>query len=243
MAKQGEIDYLKKLSPAEVRHAALLPFSDANCFVYLSEIAAVMMLLPPPPARLLDLGCGTGWTSLFLARRGYDVVGVDIAADMIEQAERARDEQQVPGVRFVVSDYEGMAFEDEFDCAVFFESLHHAMDEEAALHSACQALRPGGVCVTAEPGQGHAQSAGARQAMDRFGVTEKDMPPAHVIRLARRVGFREATVYPHAYDLAMAVYQGRRAAPGWVRALWRVKRLVQYSLRTGPRGGLVQLVK
>src|SRR5947207_10528269 len=72
MAKSGEIDYLKNLSPADVWHAVHKPFSDDNCAGYLFNMGAVFSLLPPRPARLLDLGCGTGWTSIFFARAGYD---------------------------------------------------------------------------------------------------------------------------------------------------------------------------
>src|SRR5262245_39004338 len=90
MGKQGEIDYLRNLSEPEVRHAKHKPFSDTGCGAYLMEIGAVMSLLPVPPARLLDVGCGTGWTSRFFAHRGYDVVGLDIAPDMVDHAEELR---------------------------------------------------------------------------------------------------------------------------------------------------------
>jgi SAM-dependent methyltransferase len=42
-----------------------------------------------PVRRVLDLGCGTGGHAVVLAERGYEVVGVDRAPDMLEQA-RAR---------------------------------------------------------------------------------------------------------------------------------------------------------
>src|SRR6516164_2425848 len=106
MAKQGERDYLKKLNADSVRHAVNKPFSDPDCGSYLMEIGAIMTLLPPPPARLLDVGCGTGWTSLFFARRGYEVVGVDIAPDMIHHANENKQRAQLDNVRFLVCDYE-----------------------------------------------------------------------------------------------------------------------------------------
>ena len=55
MAKQGEIDYLKNLTPEQVAHAVNKPFSDAQCAAYLMEVAAVMSLLPPPRLPLTRL--------------------------------------------------------------------------------------------------------------------------------------------------------------------------------------------
>ena len=86
MAKQGEIDYLMRIGEAGARHAAGKPYSDVGCGSYLMQIGCIMSLLPQPPCRLLDAGCGTGWTSVLFARRGYDVVGVDISEDMIFHA-------------------------------------------------------------------------------------------------------------------------------------------------------------
>src|SRR5207302_4325273 len=113
MAKTGEIDYLKNLDSAGVRHAVHKPFSDPGRARYLAEMAAVLALLPPPPARLLDLGCGTGWTSVFFARAGYEVVGVDIAPDMIAHAEANCDRAGVEGLAFAVCDYETLPFDGE----------------------------------------------------------------------------------------------------------------------------------
>lgn len=218
MPKQGEIDYLKNIGEAGIYHALHKPFTDGACGQYLMEIGAVMNLLPAPPARLLDLGCGTGWTSCFFAKRGYTVVGQDIAPDMIQYADMNRQTIGLDNIAFVTCDYESMAFQDEFDCAVFFDALHHAIDEVEALRSVYRALKPGGICITSEPGAGHSKSLESIQAMAQFGVTERDMPPGTIIRAAKQVGFRASRVYPHASDF------GRLYAPpkhARLRKLWR----------------------
>ena len=132
MAKQGEIDYLKNLSVEELRHAVNKPFSDAACDAYLMDIAVIMGLLPPPPARLLDLGCGTGWTSLLFAKRGYQVTGIDISADMIFHANRNKRREGVQNAHFLVGDVEprqvalvvgDRSGDDAGDGGVFFGAL------------------------------------------------------------------------------------------------------------------------
>ncbi|MCC6416695.1 MAG: class I SAM-dependent methyltransferase [Gemmataceae bacterium] len=231
MAKSGEIDYLRNLDEAGVLHAVHKPFSDPGRARYLAEVAAVFALLPPPPARLLDLGCGTGWTSVFFARAGYDVLGVDIAPDMVVHARANGSRAGLDRLHFLVCDYEDLPFDGEFDGAVFYDALHHAVDEAAALRGAYQALRPGGVCVTSEPGEGHHQSPEARAAVARYNVTEKEMPPRRILELGRAAGFRHGRVYPHAFDLHHGLYRRdpEGAAPSHRRPLW-LKRLLYWPV-------------
>ena len=144
MGKLGEINYLRTLSPEEVRGLAHKPFSEPAAARNLQEMAALFSLLPPRPVRLLDLGCGPGWTSLFFARAGHQVVGVDICPDMIRMADEQRRRLGVDNAAFLVRDYEELNFDAEFDVVVFFDSLHHAVDEELALGRAYRALVPGG---------------------------------------------------------------------------------------------------
>ncbi|MBI5586997.1 MAG: class I SAM-dependent methyltransferase [Deltaproteobacteria bacterium] len=210
MAKQGEREYLKNIGAESASHAYNKPYSDNECGGYLMELGAIMSLLPPPPARLLDLGCGTGWTSCFFARRGYEVTGQDIAEEMIELAKKKGAQERLANLRFTACDYEDMGLDNEFDCAVFFDSLHHAENEEGALKMVYRALKPGGVCVTAEPGVWHERRKETKEAVRKYNVTEKDTPPSKVIRLGKKAGFRDFRVYPHARTLNLFMY----AAPG-----------------------------
>jgi SAM-dependent methyltransferase len=213
-----------------------------------------MSFLPGPPARLLDLGCGTGWTSRFLAKRGYAVLGLDIAADMIHHGRARADRQDLPNLHFQIGDYEEMEFSEEFDAVVFFASLHHAVDEGQALRKAFQALKPRGVCVTCEPGHGHSQTSAAREAVDRYGVTEKDMPPARIIDLSREVGFCRCRVVPDPLDCACVIAGMPAAYPqstirrlletcSWSRGLLWLRRLWRFRSESACRSGIVVLEK
>ena len=222
MSKAGEIAYLKRIGEAGSAHAAAKPFSDPNCAGYLAELAAVMALLPDLPATVLDLGCGTGWTSRFLAKRGYHVTGIDIAEDMIAVAEAQRAAEGVEALRFLACDYETLGIAGEYDAAVFFDALHHSEDERAAIRAAFGALKPGGVCVVSEPGKGHARSPDAVSAREKYGVTERDMPPARVIAAGKAAGFRAFAVHPH----AMGIHKTLFAKPAGIG----LRRLLRFGI-------------
>jgi SAM-dependent methyltransferase len=213
MAKAGEIDYLKHLNDHAIWHAIHKPFSDPLGHYLLAEMAALIAMLPPRPARVLDAGCGTGWSSLFLARSGFDVLGADISPDMIAHAGRRAAEEGLGNLRFLVADYEELDLDEEFDAVIYFDSLHHAVDEMAALTCAHRALRRGGICLTSEPGRGHDQSPQSIEAVRRYNVTEKAMPPEKVVRLGRQIGFRAYNVFPHAAVLHGQVYHQSRIHP------------------------------
>lgn len=81
-----------------------------------AEIDRVLsMMRPEPGARVLDLACGTGRHSIELARRGFSVLGVDIAADLLEIAAGDAERQSVGNVDFREADLREMSFEPEFD--------------------------------------------------------------------------------------------------------------------------------
>jgi SAM-dependent methyltransferase len=230
MPKQGEIDYIDNIGPDGARHALNKPWSDAFCGGYLIDVGILLSVLPPPPARLLDVGAGTGWTSVFFAQRGYEVVGLDLAPAMIELANQNKQRAGLANLRFLVGDYEALADETAFDVVVFFDSLHHAVDEQAAIRGAYRVLKPGGVCATLEPGVGHAAGPQSHRAMELYDVTERDMPPSLIIRAGQAAGFQRFQVYERAtnpqirYDSTQSWqfwYERFRQCRGQVRAALR----------------------
>jgi SAM-dependent methyltransferase len=97
--------------------------------------------------RVLDVGCGPGRHALALARRGLDVVGVDLSEDFIALAREAAEEEGLPAV-FEVVDVRDLAYEGGFDAIVCLcqggFGLLGGRDEPAVFERIATALRPGG---------------------------------------------------------------------------------------------------
>jgi SAM-dependent methyltransferase len=122
---------------------------------------AIMMLRPEGGERVLDLACGIGRHSLELRRRGFEVVGVDISADLLEMAEREAGAQSLE-VTFMQADLRELDLSDEFDLVLslndgavgYFET-----DEEnlRTFEVVAQALRDGGGHLMQLPNVLHAE--------------------------------------------------------------------------------------
>ena len=86
------------------------------------EIVALVDALPA--GRALDIGCGTGTTSLYLATHGWDVIGVDFVPSAVRQAKR--NAKQSDGyARFYVANAAKLDFlTDPLDFAIDIGCLH-----------------------------------------------------------------------------------------------------------------------
>lgn len=106
-------------------------------------------LLPAAPARVLDVGCGTGSLAVLLAEHGYDVVGVDLSPAMVEQASR---KAQVHGVEVDhrVGDAADPPVEGVFDVVLARHLVWALADPASALDRWLDLLAPGGVLVLVE---------------------------------------------------------------------------------------------
>jgi ubiquinone/menaquinone biosynthesis C-methylase UbiE len=105
--------------------------------------------LPPPPARVADLGCGTGTLALLLAEDGYDVDAVDFSATMVEQA-RAKVATR-PAVTVVVGDASQPPLRPAaYDAVLCRHVLWALPDPAAALDRWVTLLAPGGRLLLVE---------------------------------------------------------------------------------------------
>ena len=112
--------------------------------------ALLLSVLPAPPARVLDLGCGTGSLAVVLAAAGYEVTGIERSAQMLVAA-RAKATSAGVSVQFVRGDVadppSALATADVVLCRHVLWSLP---DQEAVVARWTQLLRPGGRLVLVE---------------------------------------------------------------------------------------------
>jgi len=71
----------------------------------------------PPQSSILDIGCGTGRHAVELARRGYQITGVDISSRMLAEGEKTAREAGIR-INWIHSDATSFTSNDFFDAAI-----------------------------------------------------------------------------------------------------------------------------
>ena len=96
-----------------------------------------MQAIDEPPRRALDLGTGTGAAAFAIAARWpeAEVVGVDVADAMVEQARRKLDERPAARVRFERADAARLDYPDESFDLIVLANMIPFFDELARLVS------------------------------------------------------------------------------------------------------------
>jgi 2-polyprenyl-3-methyl-5-hydroxy-6-metoxy-1,4-benzoquinol methylase len=167
-------------------------------------------------ARVLEIGCGVGWSSVSIAQAypGVRVDGVDLDPGSIEAARRVAESEGVTDrVTFEVRDAATLSGAG-YDVATMFEMLHDLARPVEALRIAREALGPGGVVLVADEPVGDAYAGPADEEERRHygwsllhclpasmtepgsAATGTVMRPDTLRRYAREAGFAEVEVLP-----------------------------------------------
>jgi cyclopropane fatty-acyl-phospholipid synthase-like methyltransferase len=154
-------------------------------------------LLLGPGRRLLDLGCGTGGPTVYLARHaGCDALGIDFAqAGVIRARQRARKAGLSHRVAFLVAEGTALPLRPEScDAVMSLDVLLYVRDREALLRACRNVLRSGGTLALAdEVARGTGLTPAEQEARSLFGPAVYDAEAAHVERL-RSAGFEDVAV-------------------------------------------------
>ena len=201
-----------------------------------------------PPARVADLACGAGWSSIAMAQ-AYPLVrvdGFDLDPDVIAAARRNAAQAGLSGrVTFAVTDASGPGMSGQFDLVTIFEGLHDMSRPVDALRAARGMLGNSGSVVIADElvedeftahaceleryhyGWSVVSCLPAAMGDPRTSATGAVMRPATLRRYASEAGFRRADTLPleterwRFYRLTPRSPARRRAGPGSPAAVMR----------------------
>ncbi len=106
---------------------------------FVSDLGAPVLglLAPSPGERILDLGCGDGVLTRRIVEAGAEVLGVDMADDLLATARAA-------GLAVEKMDGQALDFEAEFDAVFSNAAMHWMRDADAVIAGVVRALKPGG---------------------------------------------------------------------------------------------------
>lgn len=189
--------------------------------------------------RVLEYGCGTGWVTRELARRGASVSAFDISPEAVA---KTRETLHADGVlhRCDVQVMAGEKLEyaaDTFDAAVGFAILHH-LDLRPAIAEMHRVLKPGGRALFAEPLDSNPLIRLYRRLTPQYRTADEapldlDTFFTHVNAFAR-IDHREQLLLAMAAPACCYIPGMSRFAAGAQRSLMRVDDVI---LRLAPWAG------
>ncbi len=203
--KRAAREYLGRLNDERQHHLRTKPFYnlahkpakykndglDEDSHRHFCDFANMAVALAlTPGARILDVGCGSGWLSEYFARLGYEVKGIDISPSLIEMSRErvARvpypvDHEMPLRCTFEVHDIELSPLDEKFDAVICYDSLHHFEDERAVILHLSQMLDVGGQLFILEGERPPASSPSEeelRDVMREFGTLEAPFDPTYL---------------------------------------------------------------
>jgi SAM-dependent methyltransferase len=237
--EDGRVDVFPEIRQFWDEDAATYDRSPSHQPVRPQELAAwagaLRQLLPEPPARVLDIGAGTGFPSLLLAAQGYQITAADLSPGML-----ARLRAKAGRLGLEVTTVEADALHPpagDYD-AVMERLVLWTLPDPAAALAAWRAAAPRARLALIESSWGNLTGidklrAGARIAANRLRHT----PPAHHGDYSEEV----LSALPHAGGLPPEAAIELVRASGWGQARLVRLRDVEWAIVEG-RGLLADLL-
>ncbi len=225
--KQAEIDLR---TPAFMAAQSTKPFGwEPYHWVRWATIAdALQRLGVDRGADVLDVGCGPGWTSLFLAESGYRVTATDLVPANVELTTQRAARWGIE-LRAEVADMEELALEGRFDLALIYDALHHSDRHRRALERVAAHLKPDGWLLLGETSWLHRISPFAHRHARETGWMERGFTVRGLRADLRAVGLSEQRRF----------FQGTHPYESRTREFgWQLARLIAANVAVAPKAAI-----
>jgi S-adenosylmethionine-dependent methyltransferase len=182
--------------------------------------------LPPPSVRIIDLGCGQGSQALRLARRGYEVTGVDASPELLARFERdlaaepAEVRARVRVEQALIEDYAERPGASPVPAVLCHGVLMYLTDPDPALRVIAGLTAPGGMAsLLVRNGDALAMRPGLRGDWAACAMAFESLEYANRIGVTARADRRaDLTARLAGYGLQVSAWYGVRVftdlAPG-----------------------------
>ena len=167
-----------------------------------SQFARLLNDQIPYDARVVEIGCGTGQLTNFLAIAHRDVIGVDVCLNSLKLASRFKTTHGLERATFAQSNLFRPALRDGFfDVVISNGVLHHTADARLAFQRISRLARPGGYVIVGLYNRYSRTLHAARRSVFRWtGVTSEWLDPQFGqigARGKREAWFRDQYCHPH----------------------------------------------
>jgi ubiquinone/menaquinone biosynthesis C-methylase UbiE len=210
--------------------AMMAPFTEA--------LLGVANLGPEGPWRILDVGCGSGETTLLAAEIGHDLTGLDVSTSLLDLA-KARAKKAGLAVNFFLGDASRLTIDPPFDLVMSRFGIMFFDDPPKAFANLAKMTRVGGrivfvcwrapsenqwVTVPMAALEGLVQAVGAKQADGPGPFAFAN--PSLIRTLLSGAGFTNIKITPFDGEMAMGGSKGRREATNYLAEIGPAARAI-----------------
>jgi len=198
------------------------------------RLAWIDSLIPLSGKTVLDVGCGGGILADAMARKGAQVLGIDLATKSLKVAQLHALEAQTAGVSYREISAEDLAAEQagQYDVVTCMEMLEHVPDPAAVVKACAELVKPGGwvffSTLNRNPKSFLFAIVGAEYVLNLL--------PRGTHEYARMIKPSELATFARASDLELQVMRGMEYNPLTKRYWMSADTSVNYLMATRKAG-------
>lgn len=145
-------------------------------FTYRLILAVIDKHIKKPFKNVLDIGCGAGTLSFYIASKKFTVTGIDISQKAIYECKKSATLLGLKNISFVRSSFpDEIKINKKFNAIIFTEVIEHLIDDLLAIKKINKLLKPSGILILSTPS--------INAPLHKLGLTKKfDEEVGHIRR-------------------------------------------------------------